>query len=237
MYNRVLFIAPSDSGLDVTPEIDTLADAFTVRVLQGEVGAQRIFEVARRAVWDILHFSCHTRDNSLLLSAGEQFNVESILQIARMCNVKLIFLNACNTATLGQVLVDEGISSVIATLVAVDDRIAKQTALTFYQCLARGMKPFEAFRLARPVRGIYQFLVGYDHAEEKISEVLRRLEHFIEINECDHNAFRDDINRITRVIELIYAQRREFVRVLVLSIISAITVVSFIIYILLTWIK
>jgi hypothetical protein len=196
-YKRVLFIAPSDSGLDVAPEIDSLSElGYEARALQGEVSAARVFEAVRRSRYDIVHFACHSLPDQggLALSRGEALDIDGILQVVRMADAKLVFLNACDTARLGQILVDEHVMAVITTLIKVDDKVAKQTAQTFYQQLALTGNPHGAFKAARPAtRAVFQWLTNGTYQELMLQPIMTRLDEITDAigsNEAEHVEFR-----------------------------------------------
>lgn len=218
IYNRVLFISPSDAGLDVTPEVDSLQElGFQVRVLQGEVVADRIFTAVRNGQFAIMHFACHARPDGVILSKGTLFDIDSILQVARMAGARLVFLNGCSTAVIGQVLVDEGVPVAIVAMREIRDDLMKQTAQAFYKHLAATGNPHEAYSESKPAsRGMYLWLADGGYQDLMIEPVLKRLDAFEEVisaNNRDHAEFRSITSRLSAVAEDISRQKQWFLLV------------------------
>lgn len=193
-FARVLFISPSGTGLpelDVAPEADALAElGYTVRALQGEVTSNRIFAAARNAEYAIIHFASHTTEGrhdptadndsdkaGVVLTHGAVFNIDSILQVAKMVNAKLVFLNGCSTAIIGQTLIDEGVPTVIVTMIELKDELAKQTSQAFYKALAELGDLHEAYRASKPAtRGVYQWLSNGGYTALMLKSVIEQVE-------------------------------------------------------------
>lgn len=176
-YSRVLFIAPSDSGLDVAPEIDSLAElGYTARALQGVVTAERVFGAVRNAQFSVLHFACHADDAGVMLSQGAVFDIDSILQVARMAAAKIVFLNGCETSVIGQTLVDENVPVAIVAMREIRDDLAKQTAQAFYKHLATSGDAHEAYKASKPAsRGLYQWLADGGYQSLLLEPIMRKL--------------------------------------------------------------
>lgn len=203
-FSRVLFIAPSDSGLDVVPEIDSISEfGYSVRALQGEVTAERIFAVCRTAKFGILHFACHSVLDGIVLSDGKLFDIDSILQVARITDARLVFLNACSTSIIGQTLVDESVPVAICTMKEVPDHIAKQTAQVFYQHLSQFGDAHEAYKASKPsTRGMYQWLSDGGYQEMVMEPLMKRLNAIqiaIELNSKEHEENRREHDTMTAV--------------------------------------
>lgn len=200
-WQRILFIAPGDSGLDIVPEIDNLYDApYQVQSVQGEVSRTRLFNAVRRREFDIIHFATHANKDGVRLSAGEMLDVTGILQLARACQATLVFLNNCESAELGQVLVDEEVPAVICTLASISDTLAKETAQVFYRSLAR-LKDFrQAYHESKPpVKGGYIFLSDGKLQEMQFAPILSKLEDLTQLVTCDrdeHEALRGQIDQV-----------------------------------------
>lgn len=228
-YNRVLFIAPADSGLDVTPEIDALQElGFQVRVLQGDVSAERVFVAVRNATFAILHFSCHAGPAGVELSKKALFDIDSILQVSRMAQARLVFLNGCSNAVIGQVLVDEGVPVAIVAMSEIRDDLMKQTAQAFYKHLAAGGNAHDAYNASKPAsRGMYLWLSNGGYQDALIIPILKRLDGFeavIEANNADHLEFRAVTNRIASELANSAHDRRWFLAVAVGTVIVSLIV-------------
>lgn len=244
---KILFIAPSDSGLDVAPEIDSIAElGFKARALQGKVTPERIFAAVRQANYDILHFACHADHSGIVLSDGIVFDTDSILQVARMARAKLVFLNACQTSVIGQTLIDENVPAAIVMMRDVPDNIAKQTAQAFYKHLALTGDLHEAYRSSKPAsRGLYQWLSNGGYQRMIIQPLLDRLDRLFEThcrdtdeNNRQHEQFRQQIVILDEGINLLRAnterlreQRIWFFRVTVGAVIVVSVVQSILLWV------
>jgi hypothetical protein len=200
-WQRILFVAPSDSGLEVTPELDGLYDApYDVLTLQGTVDRSRLFNAVRRREFDILHFSTHANRDGVLLSAGELLDATGILQLARACRATLVFLNNCESAELGQVLIDEDVPAVICTLSNISDILAKETSQVFYRALAR----LQDYRLAYheskpPIKGGYIFLTDGRLPELQFAPILHKLEELTQMitrDQAEHTTLEQQITQV-----------------------------------------
>jgi hypothetical protein len=157
-YRRVLFVAPDDKSLQVIPELDALEDLdYQPRVLQGQVTDERLYDAARSGRYDVIHFACHGDPACLVLSGGIRLNANGVLQVARQAGAKIVFINACDSARIGQKLVNAGIPVAIATLDEVEDSIAKQTAAAFYTMLAQSNDVHAAYLAACGGDTMYSF--------------------------------------------------------------------------------
>jgi hypothetical protein len=168
-YKRVMFIAPSDSGLKISPETDSLQELhYEVRNLEGVVTPERIFESVLHYRCDIMHFACHSDSTAVYLSNNVPFTDSAILQVARQTCAKIVVLNGCTSARIGQMLVDNDVLVAIVTLCEIPDDVARQTAQTFYSMLARLGDPNAAYKASKPTAdGRYLFLS--DGGFEKIA--------------------------------------------------------------------
>jgi hypothetical protein len=206
-YSKVLFIAP-DSGLDVAPEIDALAElGYAARTLQGVVTPERVFAAVRNTQFAILHFACHATEAGIQLSQGTQLDVDSVLQVARMAAAKVVFLNGCETSVIGQTLVDENVPVAIVAMREIRDDLAKQTAQAFYKALAGSGDPHEAYKVSKPAsRGMYQWLANGGYQRMMLEPILARLGEVaafkgdlatvVAANQDEHQALRADLARL-----------------------------------------
>lgn len=96
----------------------------------------------------IFHYGGHASGTHLYLDQ-EEANAEGLAGlIGRQESLKLVFLNGCST--LGQVasLHQQGVQAVIATQVSIEDRMASDFAIQFYQNLAHQQTIDQAFHQA-----------------------------------------------------------------------------------------
>lgn len=209
-YTRVLFVAPTDSGLDVAPESTSLYEyGYQVQVVPSPVTRQRLFDVIRRASFDVLHFATHANRDGVVLSAGEVLDVAGLVQLARSSGVSLVFLNACDTAEIGQVLVDEEVPAALVTLRSVPDVTAKETAQVFYKELAKRGDIREAYSNSKPpIKGGYILLSNGKLQELKFGPVLKRIDElFVKLgeNSAEHDVFRATFTTIAQQMEALSA--------------------------------
>ena len=200
---RILFIAPSDTGLDVATEIDSLRrQGLEVVSLEGVVTAKRIFDYVNdpnTGCFDIVHFVCHTIENNqqqfIVLTGSETLSAGAVMQIARQTGALLIYLNSCSTAVIGQLLIDNHIPSSIVTIGELKDGMAWQTAGTFYRMLIRTGDLRSAYVASRPAAdGKYLWLSNGTYAEEMAQPVLKKLE-VIQAALADSLTDRNDLHR------------------------------------------
>lgn len=211
---RILFIAPSDTGLNVVPEIDALYEyGYTVQSVQGDVSRARLFDLARRQKFDVLHFACHSSPDGVLLSSGEGFDTPSIVQFAKMCGATLVFLNSCQSIEIGQVLIDEDLPAVICTRASIDDQIAKQTAQAFYKQLAAHGDIRRAYHDSRPlIKGGYSLFTDGIWDTIQFGPIIERLDKFesvvlqsnieratiVAVNNTEHEEFRATLHDLVK---------------------------------------
>jgi len=150
LFRSILFVAPDDRTLkEVIPELDALYElGYQVRTLQGVVSDDRLFDAVRLKKYDVLHFAAHGGPCGAALSDGSLLTFGGIQQVARQCGAKLAFINDCRSASIAQRLVNGGLPCAVGTFDAVEDTAAKQTAMSFYQELARTQDAATAYKFA-----------------------------------------------------------------------------------------
>lgn len=137
MSKRVLLIAPDLPGLETSIEAELIGGRyFNITPLQGEVDHERITRATARSRFDILHFASHGGNDGILLSGNRTLTKEHLAQIANQTGAELVYLNACNSALLGQFLADRGVPLVIANTKETLDDDAIRTAAYFYASAA-----------------------------------------------------------------------------------------------------
>lgn len=224
-YKTVMLVAPDfpDSGhpaLDAIPEIDTLQKlGFTPTILQGPVTADRLYSMAQSVQCEILHIvTGQIGDDTLLLSRGETLDVNGLLQIVRMTGAKCVFINACQSIYLAQVLVDNGIPVVIATTRPVLDSRAKRTAQAFYTMLAKTDDLHAAYVAAKGDDGLYAWTSNGGYTELLLKPVLSKLNEMqvsFVTNEKEHQDIQDSIADMMHRFTPAMSIKRYFLRVTV----------------------
>ncbi|RUA17171.1 MAG: hypothetical protein DSY55_02585 [Clostridia bacterium] len=171
---RVLLVIPEGSGLNTTREEKAITRALRkaripYRILKGKVPLQLVDDTLAEGDYAVLHFIGHgvfDADESGALRGRLRFNAwddapageeedwvtETDLQtmLGNYKNMKLVVLNACDTAELSErpdasgfwgvipALLRAGIPAVIAMQYAIRDDVAVQFAETFYKRLTTG---------------------------------------------------------------------------------------------------
>lgn len=104
----------------------------------------------------IFHFSGHADGESLQLESQKkeqqelhQNNLLSILKEEAQNNLKLVFLNACETKGMLEGLQELNVPAVILTDAVISDRQAKEFSLAFYRSLLNGSSLETAFSYAK----------------------------------------------------------------------------------------
>jgi hypothetical protein len=169
-YQRVLFIAPDDDALNVIPEVDTMAAlGYEVRTLQGKVTDERLFDAVRCGGFDMLHFAGHGDANGVALTDGLVLTALAVAQVARQSEARLVFLNACSSAPIGQRLVNAGLPVCVAALHEIPDATARQAAQTFYTILAKTSDAHTAYVAA--CSDDYAYLSNGGYVEQAVREM------------------------------------------------------------------
>jgi hypothetical protein len=222
-YKTVMLVAPdfADSGhpaLDAIPEIDTLQKlGFQPTILQGPVTADRLYSMAQSVQCEILHFiTGQVSDDTLLLSKGETLDVHGLLQIVRMTGSKCVFINACQSNYLAQVLVDNGIAVVISTTRSVLDARAKRTAQAFYTMLAKTDDLHAAYVAAKGDDGLYAWTSNGGYTELLLKPVLGKLNELqaaLSQNEQEHKDIQASITHMTHTFTPATTIKRYFLRI------------------------
>ncbi|MEM8898388.1 MAG: CHAT domain-containing protein [Bacteroidota bacterium] len=97
----------------------------------------------------IFCYSGHA-DQDQLIFDGEEAKAEGIANLLKQCpNLKCVFLNGCSTQGWVKKLLELGIPVVIATSAPVNDTIATDFGIRFYQSLANGDTITQAFEQAK----------------------------------------------------------------------------------------
>jgi len=181
-YKRILFIAPSGTGLNVSPEIDTIERlGFSVRSVEGDVTSDRLFNIAVEsgAQYDIIHFATHASEDGILLSHAEKLSKGGLLQIARKVNAKVIFLNACETSDFCHWLADNDVPVTIGVKAEISDTVARHTAQVFYAKLAETNDIRSAYKLSKPADiGIYVLVTDGNYTNAINQPILDRFDKF-----------------------------------------------------------
>ena len=168
---RRVSIADEEQGIHESFRPLTDAGLVKVEAIAGATPSllhERLRYQAESDDFDVLHFIGHgefdekTRTGYLLFlddsGRGKPLSSASFLNILRGRNIRVVFLNACETGRgkqadynrgVAMALARDGIPAVVANQYSVIDRSASLFSLHFYACLARGLKIADAAREAR----------------------------------------------------------------------------------------
>jgi CHASE2 domain-containing sensor protein len=170
---RMLVLAPAAAwrqagehvaaGLDSRTEVEDLRDLarglagqLDLTVLDADVSFRRVSELLREQAFEIVHFIGHGsfRGGSARLQLDDEEGGEEPVDedrwaqlFANLPAVKLVFLNACESATVSNLnavhgmapsLVQQGVPAVVAMQYEIQDAAAIGFARTFYHSLFRG---------------------------------------------------------------------------------------------------
>jgi hypothetical protein len=139
----------TDRARDVVNE--TGAPWAVVRLVPPTAESLRRALVPRDPGYQVLHLSCHGSPSGLTLedTLGRErlLPTDDLVATLRTTTVRLVVLNACSTAELGQALVERaGVPCVIATREPIDDREARLLSEQLYGDLAAGACVGEALQ-------------------------------------------------------------------------------------------
>ena len=113
-------------------------------VVEEKASIERIYNVFQkhRDRIAIFHFGGHADGDRLLLQSAFEPRAAYAEGLATLLGqqrgLKLVFLNGCSTRPQVKRLLDAGVPAVIATARAIDDQMATEFAVAFYQALTTG---------------------------------------------------------------------------------------------------
>lgn len=171
MY-RILLIA-GDSDLNIHPEV--LAVQRSGRT-QRAYTLNDVYEISKDQEFDIVHVAAEGNDKGVQL--GKDFvGVDALARIAKKVRAKLAYFNSCNSARLGQYLIDNGIPAVIMTSTEIDDLVDAWTiAGYFYSEVSRNGGDFKrAYQIVKPDDGTLIWLSNGRYISLEIQPVLNEL--------------------------------------------------------------
>lgn len=144
---RILIVAPTLDGISSSEEYSSiLASTWTARVLSGMVPVALLDSALQEAQFDILHFVQHGNFSLLQFSDGTVAQERLVRMIKRtQRELKLVLVNACNSAGTGAALANGLGCTVIAHEVPVNNELAVVFARELYAALASGAEIQPAF--------------------------------------------------------------------------------------------
>lgn len=119
-------------------EVVTLADATVGKI-------QAVFNDNPQLI-SIFHFAGHASGYELLLKK-ENIQAEAFARfLGRQAGLQLVFLNGCSTQRQVKALQENGVPLIIATARSIEDDIAREFAVYFYEQLGAGKSIAEAYQ-------------------------------------------------------------------------------------------
>ena len=109
---------------------------------------------ARNPGYQVLHISCHGTPDALIVENEQgceyRLSLDRLVAIVRASSLRLVVLNACETATIGRALVERGgVACVVATRLPIYQAEAALLAEHLYRMLAAGKPVGAAINKAR----------------------------------------------------------------------------------------
>lgn len=147
---RILIVAPTLAGISDS-EIPTVASGNRPTILHGLVTADYLEAVLRSEQFEVIHFMQHGSYGVLQMSDA-LINEDQLVRILkRQEGLRLIFVNACNSAGTAARLHNELHCTTVAHEAPINDRLAVTYAREFYKTLAEHFDPHAADEAAYSV--------------------------------------------------------------------------------------
>ena len=173
---RILLIAPSLDGISWSLETEMISGNFTITPLVGEVTHERITRASTKARFDIVHVASHSGKAGVQISGG-LLTKEELAQVAKQVNAELVFLNSCDSALVGQYIVDRGVPLTISYTVDVMDTTALRTAAYYYEALHDAKGDFrKAYERVSPKDGTLAIFAGAGYLDRLITPLLQMIQ-------------------------------------------------------------
>jgi len=181
MSKRILLIAPDVPGIESDIEAELIGgNYFNVTPLVGEVTQERITRAIHQKTFDGIHYATHASKNGVVLSNGDVLSKEQVAQIAKLVDAELVYLNACDSAKIGQYLADRGVPVTVAHTDEVLDADAIRTASHFYTRSAQYDGDYrKAYDFVSPKDGTLAMFSGasyYDKAIMLLTQAMNKLQ-------------------------------------------------------------
>jgi hypothetical protein len=172
MY-RILLIA-GDSDLNTHPEV--LAVQRAGRAQRAHT-LEDIYEITKDQEFDIIHIAAHGDDTGVQIG-GDFLKMDILARIAKKVRAQLVYFNSCNSARLGQYLIDNGIPAVIMTSTAIDDtQDAWTIAGYFYSEVSRnGGDLKRGYQVVKPDDGSLIWLSNGRYMDMEIAPIMDGLD-------------------------------------------------------------
>jgi hypothetical protein len=131
------------------PELARVADGNQCTILDGFVTSQAVELALDHEQFDVVHIAGHGTLHVLELADGLITTDWLVRRLRGQCNLRLIFINSCDSIDIGAMIHTELHVGVIANRAPVSDESAYTFAREVYGALARGATINEAYDEAR----------------------------------------------------------------------------------------
>lgn len=134
---RILFVAPVDAQAPLATggELARTAGGNSLEVCDGNVDRSKLESYLSGGQFDVVHFAQHGNRLGLDLADGTLEVADLLSMLERQTALRLIFINACNSAATGITLHNAMHIPVIAHDAPIEDKAALAFAETFYRAL------------------------------------------------------------------------------------------------------
>lgn len=173
----VLLIASDNDDLNIRSEVLTIQRIYRT---QRATTFQDIYDITQDQQFDIIHVAAHGDHNGVYLTKGqevESLGIDILARIAKKCRSKLVYFNSCNSARIGQYLLDQGIPAVIMTSMDIDDKQdAWSIAGYFYnELISNGGNYKAAYKISKPDNGALIWLSNGNYIDRDLEPILSDL--------------------------------------------------------------
>lgn len=172
---RVLYVAPDTGNSNITDRqqrllTDISSTGLNVTAVLGKVSVAQIVQRLRGGQYDILYLVAHGYPNGILLTQtapnlpNEELTPAHLSSVARY-GLKLVVLLACDSVTVGNMVVTSAQVDTICTVTQLDSETAYLTGSLLAQALSDGLSMREAFEKARPGNDVDYVYLAARHGE------------------------------------------------------------------------
>ena len=172
---RVLYVAPDTGNSNIADRqqrllTDISSTGLNVTAVLGKVSVSQIVQQLRGGQYDILFLVAHGYPNGILLAQtgpslpNEELTPAHLSSVARY-GLKLVVLLACDSVTVGNMVVTSAQVDTICTVTQLDTDTAYLTGSLLAQGLADGLAYRDAFEKARPGNDVDYVYLAARHVE------------------------------------------------------------------------
>lgn len=148
---KTLLIAPATDLPHADAEVQRIANVLHPTLLINRVSLESLLTALQPGAYQYIHFACHADPTGIRLSDGEVISAVHLVQLIRLARPECVFLNTCSSLDIAMALHDANPdSTVIATILDIDDTDAYITGSLFAAEVARGKSYADAYESSRP---------------------------------------------------------------------------------------